>query len=80
MWRSTTRELPGAPDVFAEDSLYAIRVNDEFTIDVMMAGEVVDIRVLDLPGLLKTKHGVRPQDQMDTAVISAALAAMPTRD
>lgn len=31
------------------------------------------IRVLDLPGLLKTKQGVRPKDQMDAAVIAEAL-------
>ena len=28
------RELSNAPDVFARDRLYAIRVNDEFTVDV----------------------------------------------
>jgi hypothetical protein len=30
------------------------------------------LRVLDLPGLLKTKQGVRPKDQMDAAVITEA--------
>ena len=76
--------------VFADDSRYAIRINDEFTIDVMptIAGftwpqmlqhvtslqiDEVTIRLLDLPGLLKTKQGVRPKDQMDAAVIAAAL-------
>jgi hypothetical protein len=29
--------------------------------------------VLDLEGLLKTKQGVRPKDQMDAAVIAEAL-------
>lgn len=85
-------ELSTAPDVFAADSLYAIRVNDEFTVDVMpsIAGlswnamqshitsmliDDVNVLILDLPGLLKTKQGVRPKDQMDAAVISAALRA-----
>jgi hypothetical protein len=33
----------------------------------------VVVRLLDLPGLLKTKQGARPKDQMDAAVIAAAL-------
>jgi len=86
-------ELSGEPDVFAQDRLYAIRVNDEFTVDVMpsiaglsweamqshittIAIDDVLVPVLDLPGLLKTKQGVRPKDQMDAAVISAALQAI----
>ncbi|HET6629171.1 MAG TPA: hypothetical protein VFG91_05320 [Woeseiaceae bacterium] len=39
----------------------------------------VHIRLLDLPGLLKTKQGVRPKDQMDAAVITAAIAALRDR-
>lgn len=83
-------ELQQDPDVFARDKTYAIRINDEFTIDVMpsIAGlswtdmqphvTTIDIggsavRILDLAGLLKTKQGVRPKDQMDAAVITAAL-------
>jgi hypothetical protein len=31
------------------------------------------VRILDLQGLLKTKQGPRPKDQMDRAVIEAAL-------
>jgi hypothetical protein len=31
------------------------------------------VRVLDLRGLLKTKQGSRPKDEMDRAVIAAAL-------
>ena len=82
--------LAGEPDVFAADQRYAIRINDEFTVDVMpsVAGlswaelqphvtridlDGVSIRVLDLVGLLKTKQGVRPKDQLDAAVIRAAL-------
>jgi hypothetical protein len=87
---SAASELAAEEDVFAEDKLYAIRINDEFTVDVMpsVAGlsweemqphittttiDDVSIRLLDLPGLLKTKQGVRPKDQMDAAVIAAAL-------
>ncbi len=86
------RELSTDPDVFARDALYAIRINDEFTVDVMpsVAGlpwevlrphvvtttiDDVTVRLLDLQGLLKTKQGLRPKDQMDAAVIAAALAA-----
>jgi hypothetical protein len=83
-------ELASESDVFADDKRYAIRINDEFTIDVMpsIAGltwedmkahvttlriDDVSICVLDLPGLLKTKQGTRPKDQMDAAVLSEAL-------
>ncbi len=83
-------ELAAEGDVFKDDKRYAIRINDEFTVDVMpaIAGqswqdmqshivsmmiEDVPIRVLDLPGLLKTKQGLRPKDQMDAAVIAEAL-------
>ncbi|HJR70568.1 MAG TPA: nucleotidyl transferase AbiEii/AbiGii toxin family protein [Gammaproteobacteria bacterium] len=83
-------ELSAEQDVFADDKRYAIRINDEFTVDVMptIAGlswdelrphvvsltiDGVPIRVLDLAGLLKTKQGPRPKDQMDAAVIAEAL-------
>lgn len=33
----------------------------------------VPVRLLDLAGLLKTKQGLRPKDQMDAAVLSAAM-------
>lgn len=86
-------ELAGEPDVFSRDKRYAVRVNDEFTVDVMpsiggltwaeMKPHVtqldidgVAVRVLDLPGLLKTKQGVRPKDQMDAAVLRAAIARL----
>jgi hypothetical protein len=82
--------LAAESDVFADDKRYAIRINDEFTVDVMpsiagltwhdmlphivsMTIDDVPIRVLDLPGLLKTKQGPRPKDQMDAAVIAEAL-------
>jgi hypothetical protein len=90
-------ELQGESDVFANDKRYAIRINDEFTIDVMpsIAGltweqmqphitttqlDDVTVRLLDLPGLLKTKQGVRPKDQMDAAVIAAALKALQNQN
>jgi hypothetical protein len=83
-------ELAAEGDVFADDKRYAIRINDEFTVDVMpsIAGlswkemrphittmmiDDVAVRVLDLEGLLKTKQGPRPKDQMDAAVIAEAL-------
>jgi hypothetical protein len=83
-------ELLNEPDVFATDKSYAIRINDEFTIDVMPSISGLtwkdmqphvrtidvggsDVRVLNLEGLLKTKQGVSPKDQMDAAVIRAAL-------
>ena len=83
-------ELAVESDVFADDKRYAIRINDEFTIDVMpsIAGlsweqmrphitstliDDVPVRLLDLEGLLKTKQGPRPKDQMDAAVIAEAL-------
>jgi len=84
-------ELANERDVFADDKRYAIRINDEFTVDVMpsIAGlsweqmkphitsmkiDEQTLRVLDLPGLLKTKQGVRPKDQADAAVIASTLA------
>jgi hypothetical protein len=86
-------ELASEDDVFADDKRYAIRINDEFTVDVMpsIAGlswtdmqphvtstniDDVSVRLLDLAGLLKTKQGARPKDQMDAAVIAAALERM----
>ena len=86
-------ELNDEPDLFGAERRYAIRINDEITIDVMptVAGHTweamrphivrkriddVEIRLLDLPGLLKTKGGLRPKDQMDAAVISAAIQAL----
>jgi hypothetical protein len=90
-------ELAGETDVFADDKRYAIRINDEFTVDVMpsIAGigwdemkvhvteitiDGIPVRLLDLPGLLKTKRGVRPKDQMDAAVIASALDRMNEED
>lgn len=90
-------ELAEEQDVFAADKLYAIRINDEFTVDVMpaVAGlrwdelqqyvistriDDVTIKLLDLKGLLKTKQGIRPKDQMDAAVLRAALTELGDLD
>ena len=84
------KELLDEPDIFKDDTRYAVRINDDFTVDVMpsVAGhgwqemkahitrqqvDEVSIPVLDLPGLLKTKQGVRPKDIADAAMIRAAL-------
>lgn len=84
------RALEDEPNVFAEDKRYALRVNDEFTIDIMpsVAGhsweemrnyietldlDGVPLRVLNLEGLLLTKQGARPKDQMDASILRQAL-------
>lgn len=86
-------ELAGETDVFADEKRYALRINDEFTVDVMpaIAGhswesmrnyiETIDfegmaLKILNLEGLLLTKQGVRPKDQLDAAMLRQALAAM----
>jgi hypothetical protein len=91
-----TRELTSDPDVFASDARYALRINDEFTIDVMpsIAGhswqemrhhiETIDLDGIQLPllnleGLLLTKQGARPKDQMDAALLSQALTEIKNR-
>jgi predicted nucleotidyltransferase len=88
-----TRELAADSDVFANDARYALRVNDEITIDIMpsIAGytwkemqshiETIDLDgvplpLLNLEGLLLTKQGARPKDQMDAALLSRALAEL----
>ena len=84
------RELQADPDVFASQERHAVRINDEFTVDVLPAAgghswdelkphvtevEIDDVRikVLDFEGLLKTKQGVRPKDQVDAATIRRAI-------
>lgn len=84
------RELQADPDVFASQERRAVRINDEFTVDVLPAAgghswdelkphvtevEIDDVRikVLDFEGLLKTKQGVRPKDQVDAATIRRAI-------
>jgi hypothetical protein len=91
-----TRELTSDPDVFAADARYALRINDEITIDIMpsiaghtwqeMRGHIetidldgVSLPLLNLEGLLLTKQGQRPKDQMDAALLSQALAELKDR-
>jgi hypothetical protein len=38
--------------------------------------EGTNLRLLNLEGLLMTKQGVRPKDQMDAAVLRRALSAL----
>jgi predicted nucleotidyltransferase len=85
------RELESERDVFANDRRYAIRINDEITVDVLPSAgghtwdelkahivrvdvDGVSVAVLDLEGLLLTKQGVRPKDQMDAAVLRQAIS------
>jgi hypothetical protein len=87
---AAVKELGTNVDVFRDDKRYALRINDEFTVDVMpsIAGhswekmrsyvETIDfdglsLRVLNLEGLLLTKQGARPKDQMDAAVLKQAI-------
>jgi hypothetical protein len=87
---AAAQELASEPDVFAGQRAYAIRINDEITVDVLPSAagyawdelkthvvevtiDDVAIKVLDLPGLLKTKEVPRPQDQADAEAIRRAL-------
>ena len=84
------QELAPNPDVFAAQQRYAIRINDEITVDVLPSAaghswdelrrhivefEIDDMRIkiLDLPGLLKTKEVPRPKDQADAEAIRHAI-------
>jgi len=88
-----THELTGQADLFEREGPYAVRVNDEFTVDVMPAAcghgwaELapfierrvvggVEMPVLGLEGLLRTKEGMRDKDRMDAAVLRAAIEAL----
>jgi predicted nucleotidyltransferase len=89
-------ELANETDVFADEKRYALRINDEFTVDVMpsIAGhsweemrnyvETIDfegmsLKLLNLEGLLLTKQGMRPKDQLDAAMLKQALAEIAKR-
>lgn len=84
------RELQADADVFAAEKRYAIRVNDDFTVDVLPGAggcswddlrphvtqvdiDDVPVKVLDFEGLLKTKQGLRPKDQLDAEAIRRAI-------
>jgi hypothetical protein len=81
-------ELAG-DDTLHED-LYAIRINDEFTIDVMNSASgfswnelapfrkrIEGINVVSLEGLLKMKEHGRLKDQADAEAIRNVLALKP---
>jgi hypothetical protein len=78
------KELVG--DDTLHEELYAIRINDEFTVDVMNSASgftwqellpyrkrVEGINVLSLEGLLRMKERGRLKDQADAAAIRQAL-------
>ena len=80
------RELVGDDTLHQE--LYAIRINDEFTVDVMNSASgfswqdmlpyrrrVEGINVLSLEGLLKMKEHGRLKDRADAEAIRKALGA-----
>ena len=81
-------ELTG--DETLHDEPYAIRINDEFTVDVMNSASglswsdlapyrtrIDGIRVVSLDGLLRMKEHGRLKDQADAEAIRKALAGTP---
>ncbi len=93
-WVPALAKLPdgAAKELVGDDTLhvepYAIRVNDEFTVDVMNSASgfsweqlvpyrtrVEGINVLSLEGLLRMKEHGRLKDQADAEAIRKALAA-----
>ncbi len=82
-------ELSG--DETLHDEPYAIRINDEFTVDVMNSASglswrdllpyrqrIEGIQVISLPGLLRMKAGGRLKDQADAEAIRRALNLDPS--
>ncbi|MDF2692874.1 MAG: hypothetical protein K0S65_1257 [Labilithrix sp.] len=82
------RELEG--DDTLHEELYAIRINDEFTVDVMNSASgyswqqllpyrkrIEGINVLSLEGLLLMKKAGRLKDQADAEAIRKALESKP---
>jgi hypothetical protein len=82
------KELEG--DDTLHEELYAIRINDEFTVDVMNSASglgwhellpyrrrIEGINVLSLEGLLRMKEGGRLKDQADAEAIRKVLASTP---
>lgn len=80
------RELLG--DATLHEELYAIRINDEFTVDVMNSASgltwtellpyrirLEGIYVIDLAGLLRMKENGRLKDRADAEQIRKILAA-----
>ena len=83
------RELEG--DATVHEEPYAIRINDEFTIDVMNSASgltwiellphrirVDGVNVIDLAGLLRMKENGRLKDRADAEQIRAILEAPKT--
>lgn len=82
------KELAGDDTLHAE--LYAIRINDEFTVDVMNSASgltwqdllpyrtrIDGINVVSLEGLLRMKEHGRLKDQADAEAIRHALGSAP---
>jgi hypothetical protein len=82
------KELSG--DDTLHEELYAVRINDEFTVDVMNSASgftwkdlapyrrrIEGIQVLSLEGLLKMKEHGRLKDQADAEAIRRALEPAP---
>ena len=84
------RTLQQESDVFGDQKRYAVRINDEFTIDIMpsVCGrsweelkpyvetthlDGIPLRILNMEGLLLTKQGNRPKDQLDASILRQAL-------
>ncbi len=78
------KELEG--DATLPEELYAIRINDEFTVDVMQSASglswrdlvpyrkrIEGIQVISLEGLLRMKEHGRLKDQADAEAIRQAL-------
>jgi hypothetical protein len=90
-WVRALSKLPdgAAKELMGDDTLhevYAIRINDEFTVDVMNSASgftwedllpyrtrIEGINVLSLQGLLKMKERGRLKDQADAEAIRRAL-------
>ena len=86
---AAARELEGDETLHTEP--YAIRINDEFTVDVMNSASglswkdlepyrrrIEGINVISLAGLLRMKAHGRLKDQADAEAIRKALAGSPT--
>jgi hypothetical protein len=82
------RELEGDSTLHTEP--YAIRINDEFTVDVMNSApgltwedllpyriRVENVAVISLPGLLRMKEGGRLKDRADAEAIRKVLGLEP---
>lgn len=95
-WVRALSRLPdgAAKELIGDDTLheelYAIRINDEFTVDVMNSASgfswrdmlpyrrrVEGINVVSLEGLLRLKEHGRLKDQADAEAIRKALAIRP---